>query len=114
MHIISQQSAQLAQQHTWKMQKHGRLVRLLGQELQTLNHLSAEEIGQLIEECGRMIQRYAQEAQLYTQFLHTPSPKSTELYTKVVQLHVKANRAHIQAVKLYTRLFQQAIKRSLP
>ena len=96
------------------MQKHARLVRLLGQDLQTLNHLSAEEIGQLIEECGTLIQEYAQEAQLYTEFLHTPSAKSTQLYTKVVQLHVQANRAHIQAVRLYTRLFHQAIKRNLP
>lgn len=95
-HKISDKSIQLAQEHTKESSQHGKSVENVGKAL------SAD--GASIAEQGRAIQEQLESGQAHHQELQ--QTRSTEAFGKVVENHVQASQAHVEANKEYLALSQ--------
>ena len=108
MRKISARKIQLAQQHADIALKRGLAIVSRGRELQEYDDIKLQDYGKLIAAYGELIQQAAQLSLLYSQLLQEADDDSKNLYISIVEAHVSASDAHIQAVKIY----QEAIKHS--
>lgn len=106
MYKISARKIQLAQQHADIALKRGLAVASRGKDLQGHDDTKLREYGKLIATYGELIQQAAQLSLLYSQLLEEADVDSRKLYISVVEAHLNAYDAHIQAVKIYKEVIR--------
>ena len=106
MYKISARKIQLAQQHADIALKRGLAVASRGKELQEYDDIKLQEYGKLIATYGELIQQAAQLLLLYSQLLQEADVESRKLYISIVEAHINASDAHVQAVKIYQEVIR--------
>ena len=91
-HQISEKTIQLAQKHAQEAAQYGKTVEELGKGL-------GNAAGKFIEEKGVASQWQIEVGQANLDELR--KTRSTEAYIEVVEDHVKAAQAHVEATKKY-------------
>lgn len=104
MHIISENSIKLAEQHATATFKRGLLVVALGKSLKLDDNFDVQECGKFICEQGLLVQKYARELLSLSVELSICNFSPTELYVDAVKAGLKAAKSYSNAVTIYTQI----------
>ncbi|PSB41660.1 hypothetical protein C7B80_30025 [Cyanosarcina cf. burmensis CCALA 770] len=103
-------STHALEQHSLKLQEHGRKVKQWGRTLQERSDQLALSHGLLIEECGKVIQHKAEEALVYTQVAIEQEDYSPALIMLITHTQSEARAAFIQAITIFAQMMQKRTK----
>lgn len=100
-HQISEESVQLSQKHGDAAAATGARLEQLGHEIGQLKKPGAKIRGTLIENYGREMKQAAEVSNALTDELGVSH--STETFVEIVEKHVDAANAHVEAVKEFLK-----------
>lgn len=101
MHEVSKQTIETAQKHAQKSIEHSKEVQELAKSLQTDDQIEPEQ-KERIKAYGETMHEHAQKFQeLAHRLIKDPS---TDVFSEVVEEHIKVNQAHIEAIKEFQKI----------